>query len=76
MTLNSKEPHLEAWSLLLSQKQKSLNNHRTRVAVTPNQQGTHELRDEVLSSVGAQDMNTSKYQASDLGEVEFFWEND
>ena len=36
---------------------------------------THEMRDEVPSSVGAQGMDTSWYQVSDLDDVEFFWEN-
>ena len=36
-----------------------------------------ELRDEVLSSVGAQDIDTSGYQVSaDMDDVEFYWEND
>ena len=34
-----------------------------------------EMKDEVLSSVGAQDMDTSGYQVSDLDNVEFQWEN-
>ena len=34
-----------------------------------------ELRDEVLSSVGAQDLDTSSYQVSYLEEIEFNWEN-
>ena len=38
----------------------------------PNQQGTHEMRDKVLSSVGAQDMDTSGYQVSDLDAVDFY----
>ena len=56
-----------------------MNNHLARVPVTPNQQGTHEMRDEVLSSVGAQEgLDTSGYQvsAADLDDVDFFWEND
>ena len=32
----------------------------------PNKQGTREMRDELLSSVGAQDMDTNGYQVSDL----------
>ena len=32
------------------------------------------MRDEVLSSVGAQDLDTSSYQVSDLEEIEFNWE--
>ena len=34
-----------------------------------------EMRDKVLSSVGAQDLDTSSYQASDLEGIEFNWEN-
>ena len=68
---------MAAWSLLLSQTQQFLNNHLVRLPVTPNQQGTHERRHEVLSSVGAQDMDTRRYQVSaDLDDVEFYWEND
>ena len=59
----------KVWSWLLSQRQKFMNNHLARNPVTPNQQGTHEMTDEVLSSVGAQDMDTSGYQVSDLENV-------
>ena len=34
-----------------------------------------EMRDEVISSVGAQDLDTSGYQVSDLEDMEFNWEN-
>ena len=47
-TLSSQESPLAAWSLLLSQRQEFLNNHLARVPVTPNQQGTDEMRDELL----------------------------
>ena len=76
MTIISQEIPLAAWSLLLSQRQQFLNNNVARFPVTPNQQGTHEMRDEVLSSVGAQDMDTIGYQVSDLEDVELYWEND
>ena len=33
------------------------------------------MRDEVLSSVGAQDLDTSSYQLTDLEDWEFNWEN-
>ena len=33
-----------------------------------------EMMDEVLSSVGAQGMDTRGYQVSDLDEVEVYWE--
>ena len=34
-----------------------------------------EMRDEILSSVGAKDLDTSSYQVSDLEDIEFNWEN-
>ena len=34
-----------------------------------------EMRDEVLSSVGAQDLDTSSYQVSDREDEEFNWED-
>ena len=48
------------------------------LVVVFNHQGTHEIRDEVLSSVGAEEgLDTSGYQLSaDLDDVEFYWEND
>ena len=61
--------------MLLSQRQDFLNNRLARVPITPNQEGTMEMRDEVLSSVGAQDLDTSSYQVSDLEDIEFNWEN-
>ena len=75
MTIFSREISLAAWSLLLSQRQQFLHNHLARPQITPNQQGAHEMRDEVLSSVG---LDTSVYQvsAADLDDVEFYWEND
>ena len=33
------------------------------------------MRDEVLSSVGAQDLDTSSYQVSDLEDIDFEWKN-
>ena len=78
MIINSQESPLTAWSLLLSQRRQFLNNHLARVPVTRNKQGTHEMRDEVLSSVGAQEgLDTSGYQVSaEKDDVEFYWEND
>ena len=34
-----------------------------------------EMRDEVLSSVGAQNLDTSSYQNSDLEDIQFNWED-
>ena len=39
--------------------------------ITQNQEGTMEMRDEVFSSVGAHDLDTSSYQVSDLEDKEF-----
>ena len=78
VTIISQENPLAAWSLLLSQRQLFLNNHLARVPVTLNRQRTHEKRDEVFPSVGAQeDSDTSRYKVSsaDLDDVEFHWEN-
>ena len=75
ITISSQEIPLAAWQLLLSQRQQFLENHLSRVPITPNQQGTMEMRDEVLSSVGAQDLDTSSYQVSDLEDIEFNWED-
>ena len=58
-TISSLEVPLAAWSSLLSQRQKFLDNRLPRVPITPNQQGTFEMREEVLFSVGAQDTDTS-----------------
>ena len=74
ITISSQEIHLVAWQLLLSQRQNFLNNHLARVPITPNQEVTIEMRDEVLSSVGAQDLDTSSYQVSDLEDIESNWE--
>ena len=79
LTLSPQEILLAAWSLLLSQRQHFMNNHLARVPVTPYQQRTHEMRDEELSSVGAQEgLDTGGYQvsAADLGDVGFYWGND
>ena len=73
--ISSQEIPLAAWQLLLSQRQDFLNNHLARVPNTTNQGGTMEMRDEVLYSVGAQDLDASSYQVSDLEDIEFNWEN-
>ena len=75
ITISSQEIPLAAWHLLLSQRQDFLNNHLARVPITSNQEGTREMRDEVLFSVGAQDLDTSSYQVSNLGDIEFNWED-
>ena len=73
--ISSQEIPLAAWHLLLPQRQNFLDNHLPRVPITQKQEGTIETRDEVLSSVGAQDLDTSNYQVSELEDMEFNWEN-
>ena len=73
LTISSQEIPLAAWQLLLSQRQDFLNNHLPRVPITQNEEGTMEMREEVLSSVGAQDLDTSSYQVYDLEDIEFNW---
>ena len=75
ITISSQEILLAAWQLLLSQRQDFLNNHLARVPITPNQEGTIEMREEVLSSVGAQVLDTTIFQVSDLEDIEFNLEN-
>ena len=75
ITISSQEIPLAVWHLLLSQRQDFLNNHLSRVPITENQGGTMDMRDEVLSSVGAQELDTSSYQVSDLEDIAFNWEN-
>ena len=74
ITTSSQEIPLAAWRLLLSQRQDFLNNHLARVPITPNEEGTIEMSEEVLSSVGVQVMDTSSYQVSDLEDIDFNWE--
>ena len=76
MTISSQEIPLAARRLLLSPRQHFLNSHLARFPITPNQEGTMEMRDNVLSGAGAQDMDTSGYHLSDLVDVDFYWEND
>ena len=73
LTISSRAIPLAA--LLLSLRQEFLDNHLSRVPLTPNQQGFFEMRQEVLSSVGAQDTNTRGYELSDLEDIEISWED-
>ena len=75
ITISSQEIPLASWQVLLSRRQEFLDNHLPRVLITPNQQGTFETREEVLSSVGAQNLDTSSHQLSDLEDIEFNWAN-
>ena len=66
VTISSQEIHLAAWQLLVTQKQNFLNNHLARVPITPNQEGTMEMREEVLSSAGLKSWTLAaiKYRTS------------
>ena len=75
ITISSQEIPLAAWQLLLSQRQDFLDNHLARVPITPNQQRSLEMREGVLSRVGAQYSDTSSCQLTDLEDIEFNWEN-
>ena len=75
LTLSSLEIPLAAWSLFLFQRQEFLESHLPRVPITPKQQGTFAMREEVLSSAGAQDTDTNVYELSDLEDIEFSWED-
>ena len=75
ITISSQEIPLAAWQLLLTQRQNFLDNHLPRVPITQNQEGRLEMRDEVLSSVGAQNLDTSSYQNPDLEDIQFNWED-
>ena len=70
ITISSQEIHLAPCQL-----QDFLDNQLQQVPVTRKQEGTMEMRDKVLSSVGAQDMDTSSYEVTDLEDIEFNWEN-
>ena len=69
--ISSQEIPQAAWQLLLSQRQDFMNNHLPQVPITENQEGRMDMTDEVLTSVGAQDLETSSYQVSDLEDREF-----
>ena len=75
LSISSLEVALAAWSLLLSQRQELLDNHLPRVPKAPNQQGKFEMREEVLSSVGAQDNDTRGNELFDIKAIEFSWED-
>ena len=75
LTISYLEFTLAAWSWLLSQRQEFLDNHVPRDPITFNQQRSFEMREEVLSSVGAKNTDTSGWKLSDLEDTEFIWED-
>ena len=75
VTISLKKSPPVAWNLLLQQTHDILSHHLVRIPITPTQQVTHAIRDEVFSTVRAQEMNTSGYQVSYMEEIEGHWED-
>ena len=73
MTRSSQEKPPAAWSLLLSPKTRTFHQPSSASSISPNQKETVEMKDEVLSSVDAQELDTSGYLVSDLEDIEFHW---
>ena len=67
--MSSRKISLPAWNLLLCERQKLSNNHSARTPITPDQQGLHEMREEVLLSARANDMDTSGFELSDIDDI-------
>ena len=59
---------------MINQRQQFLDNHLARFPITPNQQGTWEMQDEVRASVGDHDVS-SDFVPSDLDDIQLHWEN-
>ena len=43
--------------------------------INPNRHGTFEMREDFLAGAGAQDLDISGYELSDLEDMDFVWEN-
>ena len=61
MTKNFPENPLLAWNLL-SHRKEIMESHLAQIPITPKQQRTFEVKEKVLASAGAQDMDTSGYE--------------
>ena len=75
ITISSQKTPLDAWQLRFSRRQDFLHNHLPRLRIAQNPGGTVEMEGDVLPSVGAQDLDISSCQVSDLEDIEFNWEN-
>ena len=75
MAGNSQEILLPAWNFCFCQGPELWNNQLAWIPITPNHYGTHELKEEVLSSVRAQDLHTSGFDLSDKEDIGNFLEN-
>ena len=74
LTICSLELLIAAFNSLINQRQQFLDNHLARVIITPNQQGTWEMQDEVRASVGDHNVS-SDFVPSVLDGIQFHWEN-
>ena len=68
--MHSQEFSLPAWRLLLSQRQDFVNSNYCQ----PTKK--QEIRDEIIPKGSPQHMDTSRYQVSDLDDLELYWKND
>ena len=62
------------WELLLTQRQDSWGNHLAHIAISPNQQGLFEKKEEVSSPAEAQLLDTNSCELTNLENVNFFAE--
>ena len=74
-TISSLEFRWQLGPCCCSKDKKIWTINLARVLITPNEQATFEMREEVLSSVGAQDTDTRGCELSDLEDIEFRWED-
>ena len=74
MTINSRQTILATWKLLFS-KTRTFANFLAQFPITPNEQTKHEMRDEVLSSLGTKGKDTSGYQVSTIEDNEIHGED-
>ena len=75
MTIGCREITQPAGHLLLSLRQELFDNHLAQIGITPEQQGTFDLMEEVLASAGVQHLDTSAYELSGLEDIQSCWEN-
>ena len=74
ITISSQEIHLATWQLLSTQRQHFLNSDLARVPITQSRGNSGDERRSTLQC-GAQELDTSSYQVSDLEDIELNWEN-
>ena len=75
LAIRFQKKSLPAWSLLLSEIRDFLNIQVARFLYTTDQQRILQIWDEVISSVGAHDMDTFGHQVFDLEDIEILWKD-